>query len=162
MAEEIWKNSTMSQVVIQRTAANGIRHEIITGGRSFSISPEDRRMNQNLAASDTLDVFANGMLHPVKLDEDTEPEVVENPNHISDEQLPGFFKLHYRTFEKRINEISNPIVLQRLLEIGSTHDATVRQMEMVKARHDVLLPPLSAPEVDDSDGMPRIKPVTPR
>lgn len=160
--QEVWKNATQAQIVLQRSAGQGlIRHELITGGRTFTITAEERRMNQNLAANEMLDCFSNGALIPLKLPPETEVEIKENPNHIADDQLPQFFKLHWRTFEKRIDEISNALVLEQLLEIGPEKDATVKQMSVIQARLDVLHP-TTAPRDTDGDGMPRIKPVTPR
>lgn len=163
MDQEVWKNATASQIVLLRQGGPGgqTRHEIISGERTFSISPEERRMNQNMAANPELDVFNNGMLQPVKLLEDSEPEMLDNPNHIGEDQLPRLFKLHYRNFDKRISEISNPIVLQRLIDISAAQDATIRQVETIKARLDAIQPPMDGRGLDE-EGMPKIKPVTPR
>lgn len=162
--QEVWKNATVGQVVVQRSAPNGlVRHELITGERTFSISPEDRRMNQNLAANADLDIFANGTLQPVKLPEDTEPDLLQNPNHIPDTQLPGFFRLQLRTFTKRLEAITNMAMLERLLELGPGQDATVRQMDAVRARLTEVTPKVNPPEEEtDSQGMRRVRPVTPR
>lgn len=162
--QEIWKNSTRSKIFIARNGPNGtIRHEMVGPGRNFTITADERRMNQNVAANESLDVFVNGWFQPIQLPEDAASEISENPNHIPDDKLPGFFKLHYRTFTKRLEQISNTTVLQRLLEIGPDHDATVRQMEEVTKRLNELNPILTAP-VDslDDQGLPRVKPVTPR
>lgn len=163
MDQEVWKNATKSQIVLLRHGGPGgaPRHEMITGDRTFSISPEERRMNQNMAANPDLDVFCNGMLQPVQLLEETEAEMTENPNHIPEEQLPRLFRLHHRTFDKRIQEISNPIVLQRLIDIGPDQDATVRQIELIQTRLNQVNPPLDGRDVDE-EGMPKIKAVTPR
>lgn len=162
--QEVWKNATVGQVVIQRSSPNGlVRHELITGERTFSISPDDRRMNQNLAANSDLDLFANGTLQPVNLPEDTEPGLLENPNHIPDSQLPSFFRLQIRTFTKRIEAITNMAMLERLRELGPGQDATVRQMEVIGARLAEVSPRVNPPEEEtDSQGMRRVRPVTPR
>lgn len=157
---EVWKNAGQARIVIQRLSSDGPRHEMIAGGRTFTISPRERQLNQNLAATPGLDVFANGMLFPVELLEATEDTVRTNPNHLSDDQLPALFKLHYRTFAKRMSEISNPIVLERLLTIAPEH-ATIKQLEMIKERIAELCPEQKPPEVDDS-GEPKIRAVTPR
>lgn len=162
-AQEIWKNATEAQVVIVKHGPNGTtRHELVIGGRTFTLSTDERRMNQNLAYDPVQDIFSNGMLQPVKLPEEASEEVLGNPNHIGDDELPKFFKLHYRTFNKRLDEITNTAVLHRLLNIGPGHDATVRQMEQIQARLDALNPILKKGEPLDDDGLPRIKPVTPR
>jgi hypothetical protein len=162
--QEVWKNSIPGSIVIQRSSPNGIvRHELIASQRSFSISPEDRRMNQNLAANSDLDMFANGMLQPVNLPDTTEPELLENPNHIPDSQLPAFFRMQIRTFTKRIETITNQAMLERLKELGPGQDATVRQMEMIQARLDAVSPKLNPGEDEtDEQGFRRVRPVSPR
>lgn len=159
---ELWKNPGLAQVVIQRVGANGqVRHELISGGRNFSITPADRRMNQNLAANAELDVFANGVLQPVQLLEDTEVGVSENPNHLGGD-ISGVFRLHYKTFQKRVEEITNPVLLQQLLDMAEEADATIRQVSVIRARLDVVAPPVDRPTDVDATGVPKIKPVTPR
>jgi hypothetical protein len=163
-AQEIWKNATQAQVVIQRSAPNGlVRHELITAGRAFTLSSEDRRMNQNLAANEDLDVFSNGTLQPIKLPEDTEPELLTNPNHVADEELPQLFRLQIRTFTKRIAAISNVPMLQRLAELGPGQDATVRQMAVIQERLDEVSPKINPADIEtDEQGMRKIRAVTPR
>jgi hypothetical protein len=162
MEQEVWKNATQAQIVVVRNTPSGHpRHEVIVGGRNFSISAEDRMMNQNMSATPELDVFANGMLQPVKLPEGTDPHIMENPNHIPDDQLPDFFKLHYKVFPKRLSEITNPVVLERLLSIAEEQDATVKQISAIRARLDELNPPQPEPDLDET-GVVKIKPVTPR
>lgn len=158
---ELWKNPGQAQVVILRAAANGPRHELISGGRTFTISPDDRRMNQNMAANEDLDIFSNGILQPVQLLEETEERLLGNPNHMGEDDIRSFFKLHHKTYEKRIADISNPVLLQRLLDVAKEQDATVRQVEMIQQRLDTVAPPLSQPD-DIAGPVPHIKPVTPR
>jgi hypothetical protein len=86
---------------------------------------------------------------------------MENPNHIPDDQLPDFFKLHYKVFPKRLSEITNPVVLERLLSIAEEQDATVKQISAIRARLDELNPPQPEPDLDET-GVVKIKPVTPR
>lgn len=161
---EVWKNAGQSRIVLQRYGANANerRHEMIGGGRTFTISTPERQLNQNLAASPELDVFCNGMLVPVQLPDDADEEVVNNPNHLRDEQLPALFKLNLRTFEKRVEQISNSAVLERLLEMAPDRDATVRQVAMIQARIDGLSPRGTSAVALDETGEAKIRPVTPR
>jgi hypothetical protein len=161
---EVWKNAGHAQIVVLRNGPNGLpRHELITGMRTFSISPEDRRMNQNMAADPKLDVFSNGMLQPINLPEDTEPEVTDNPNHLSDAQLPSLFRTQIRTFTKRVETISNPALLNRLIEIAPGHDVTMRQMEVLKGRLAQVAEKVNPDHIEtDEQGMRKVNPVTPR
>lgn len=160
---EIWKNAGESRIVLQRYGTNNERrHEMIGGGRTFTISTAERQLNQNLAAGPELDVFMNGMLIPVQLPADIDEDVANNPNHLRDEQLPALFRLQWRAFGKRIDQISNTAVLERLLEIAPERDATVRQTEVIKTRIAALAPGGSTAVSIDEKGEARIRPVTPR
>lgn len=135
---ETWKNVTKGRIVVQRLGAAGQRRvEILTSGRVVHLSPQERRINQELAATDQLDIFQNGALQPVRLGTSDEAvALAANPNHLKDEEAVALFGSHWKTFEKRVNQISNVSAIERLIELsGSTDvDATVRQVEFLRAR----------------------------
>jgi hypothetical protein len=165
---EAWLNAGKSRVFINRYDAKGkIRQELIAPGKTFHLSTAERRLNQEMAANEKLDLFRNGMLQPVRLIEGTEDAqaLTENPNLLQQGEEESIFKLHWRTFEKRIAEIDNITTLERILE-AATGDATVRQINQIKARLLELTP---APEemirpdagTGPVPGMPTVRPVTP-
>lgn len=167
---ESWKNVTQGRVYLLRTdRLTGLtKHELVNSGRTFQITPHERRLNQENAANDELDIFSNGILCPVRLidDEDDAREIASNPQHLSDTDMVELFAAHYRTFEKRVAAISNTVTLERLRAVGEEQNATVKQMAVIKARLEELTPdhqmnsePVDVgPRLVDGAGF---KPVTP-
>ena len=142
---ESWKNATAGRFVLTRMSTMGQRtYEMIGPNKTFAVTPAERRLNQELVASEELDAFKNGTLQPVRLPEGTEPDLLQNPNHIAEDEVKGMFGLHWKTFEKRLQEITNPSTLETLLELARQDDvnATVRQLEAIQARMKEVAPPL--------------------
>jgi hypothetical protein len=140
---EVWENASHSQLYIQKYDSRGnIVHEAIQGRRRVSISSDERRLNQDLAATPEQDFFANGTLVPVKLIE-SEADTAElkgNANAMNDEDMKAVFKLALRPFGEKVDAISNPIVIRRLLEVASDVDASIKQVEKLQARLAGLIP----------------------
>lgn len=134
---EVWHNASLATVGVVRHDGNGNRiHESIVGGRKLHISPVERRINEEIAADDTLNPFKNGMLVPVRL-LDSEPDSKElqaNSNAMSETAMKALFRSQLPTFTKKVGEISNPITLGRLLEVASEVDGSIKQVEAIQAR----------------------------
>jgi hypothetical protein len=166
---ETWENTTKGRVFVRKFDARGqLAGELVGAGRSFHLTPQERRINQEMAASEGLDVFKNGILQPVRLlegDEDYE-EIASNPNHVSDSDIRKMVKSHHKTFEKRLSEIQNPSALQRVLEIAKAEDCSISTEAKIKTRLQELSPslyeevvPAGGPDMDHRGGT---KAVTPR
>jgi hypothetical protein len=142
---EQWENASQGLVVLRKLDSLGqITEERVPGGRKVQITPQERRHNQEQAATEALDVFTNGTLRPVRLidkEEDTE-FLQSNVNAMSEDSMRDLYRGPLREFKTRVDAISNPIALQRLLEIASDEsvDATIRQVETVKARLEKVRP----------------------
>jgi hypothetical protein len=166
---ETWKNATRGRIFLKKYNQQGqLAAEMVPGGKVFQISPTERRINTEMAASPDLDFFQNGQLTPVRLIETEEDakEIASNPNLMAESDMVTLFKGHWKTFEAKVNEISNLTTLKRLLEIAQSDevDAKVRQVEAVKARISDIDPVehveiAHAGSVDERTGL---KPVTPR
>jgi hypothetical protein len=142
---ELWENASQATIVVRKVDTLGrISEERVIGGRRVQLTPKERRHNQEQAASDSLDVFTNGIMRPVRLlDDEEDTEVLQsNVNAMSEDAMRDLYKLPIRAFVNRVTEVSNPIALQRILELGSDVDATVKQVEAVKAHLDQVRPPL--------------------
>lgn len=136
--QESWQNVTDGTVILKRTDHRGelTKDEVIVGRRTFHISSTERRLNQGLAADEGLDVFRNGILHPVKLMDDTEEakEIAANPNLMAESEMKDLCRAHPKTFEKRLNEIANTTTLQRLLTMAHAEDASIKRVEAIEQR----------------------------
>jgi hypothetical protein len=140
---EMWENHSNGKVWVwkidQRTG--GMRDEIVASGMKFSIKNDDRVMNQEMAASEEMDIFKNGTLMPVRLiDQEEAKELASNPNFISESEMRDLFTGHWKTFETKVASITNAGVLERMLAISGEVDAKVRQVEVLKARLHELNP----------------------
>lgn len=142
---EVWENAGKGRVAIQKLDQRGLkRTEIVAGGRKFHVTPRERRMNQELVALESMDVFINGTLRPVRMIEGTEDakEIASNPNHLSESDMVTLLKSHYKTFDDRLESITNIGTVERLLELAETDEvgATVRTVSRLRDRLAALNP----------------------
>lgn len=149
--QEVWQNMSKGRVSVLKFDRNGdTRHELIRGGQKFNITTEERLLNMDRAANDELDVFKNGFLTPVRLLEDSDDytEIAANPNLLGESELEAMFDLHWKQFQAKVEEISNVLTLERLLELAESDDinVTVKQHQTLKARLAELSPIAQAVE----------------
>lgn len=164
---ETWRNNMPGTVIITRVGEYG-RKEVtaVNGGRTFEITPQERRINQSAAATRDLDVFTNGTLSPVTLlDDEPDTEALRsNPNTLDEEELPQLFRLRGAEFTERIGQITTLPPIGRLLELARDplYDATLSQYEALKSRDLELRGSLDdqPARIPEPDGIPRG--VTPR
>lgn len=165
--QEIWINAIAGRIQVRKFDARGqLGAELVGSGRKVFLTPEERQINQELAASHDLDVFANGALQPVKLLDGADEAAIVTPNHISEDDMRSLFSEQWKKFDARIAQISNPATLKRLLELAEEVDAKVRQVDVIRQRLDEV-EPVDITEIEAggrTDDLVRggIKPVTPR
>lgn len=136
---ESWKNVTRGRAVIIKLDQFGQkRHEMVGAGKTFTLTPAERRINQEAAANEKLDHFLNGTLQPISLPDGT--DFVPNPNHFDAGEETDIFKLGREQFVKRVKQIENPTAVRTLLETAANPatDAFVWQLEALKARYAVI------------------------
>lgn len=134
---ETWQNATRGLVVLKKYNQRGdLGDEVVTAGRSIHITPTERRINQEMAANEDLDMFKNGTLAPLRIidTEEDAKEIASNPNILSESEMKELFAGHWKAFDTRVNQIKNPQTLERMLEVASELDAKVRQVETIKER----------------------------
>ncbi len=141
---ETWTNATQGRIVVKMHNSQGVVDDILVAPRkNIHVTPNDRRMNQELAADPTQDPFQNGFLAPVRLiDGEADSELLmDNPNVITEDEMTAMFSKDFESFTARVEEITLPITLQRLLRISSdVETAQVRQVNAIKARISKLSP----------------------
>ncbi len=138
---ETWRSSIEGTIFIKRYDRSGDEiDEMIGAGKEIRVLPEERRLNQEIAATPELDPFQNGMLVPLRLVESAEDyeELKGYPNHLTEDDMRGLLKNSkaLAALETGIADISNPTTLVRFLAIAEepTVDATVRQVAVIRAR----------------------------
>lgn len=143
VAKETWRNATAGYVVVAKINRKGdLDHEIIPGGKSVILSYDERMLNSEGAALESLDVFKNGTMVPVRFADDSEDiaEIQSNPNLKSEDELRALFKLQWKKFESEVATISNVTTLNRMKEIAGEGDATVRQVNVIESRMGEIAP----------------------
>lgn len=140
---EIWRNGGASRHWVSRIGQYGARYqEIIAGYKTFSISPEERRLNQNIVARPEYDPFTNGTFQPVTLldDEPDTDSLRTNPNVFDDEVGVRIFKMKGEKFRDRVSMINNATAISRLLDMARDpkNECTLQQFEYIKLRQGEL------------------------
>lgn len=157
---EQWENASGAMIVLRKMDTLGrITEEKVAGGRNVQITPGERRYNQEQCASEDLDVFKNGLMRPVRLLDSEEDSAVlqANVNAMSESTMRALFNTPIRAFSAKVREVSNPIALQRFLELAQDDavEATVKQVEVLKGRLNEIRPPIG--EVSVSGGVASTK-----
>lgn len=140
---ETWQNIGRARYVLKKFSSRGdLVGEIISGGRKFHVTTRERQINSEMTANSSLDPFANGMFAPVKLLDSTDDleQIAANPNLIGEDEMVDLVKGRVDGLRKRVGEISNTIVLERMLEVATEQDATVGKVDAIKGRIDELSP----------------------
>lgn len=165
---EVWENSTKGRIGVLKFDRRGdLRNELIRPGAKVHLTPDERQINQERAADNSLDVFQNGFLVPVRLLDGTEDakEIASNPNLMSESDLRALFGKQWKAFGAQVAQISNQITLQRLLALADEDDvnATVKQVAIIRDRlAEVSGVKVVEPESPVSDREIDLKPTTPR
>lgn len=163
---EIWKSGIAGTISVLKFNRRGeLASEVVRSGQACTLTTEERIINQEKAATADLDIFKNGMMVPVRILDDAEDaaEIAANPNLMAESEMNDLFKAHWKTFENRVAQVSNPIVIQRLLQIAEAQDATVKQVNVLKVRMESLREKTAAPrpEGSEAEGDESFRPVTP-
>lgn len=149
---EIWQSSIQGKIGVLKFDRRGdLIHEIVPGGRKFSITTNERLINSDRTVDESKDPFKNGMLIPVRLLDTAEDaaEIAANPNLMTESDMLDLLK-NKRGFQARLADITNRFALQRMLELAERDDvdASVRQVNAINARLEELDP--SVVEVSSS------------
>lgn len=137
---EAWKSTIPGTIVVKRLDRRGdLAEETLQEGQVLHITPNERRLNMEMAADDDLNVFKNGFLTPVRLIETAEDieDLKDNPNHMTEEDMRAVFKIKaIAEFRERMGAVTNPITITRMIELAGSDEvnATVRQVDFLKSQ----------------------------
>lgn len=168
--EEIWENPNKGPMYIKTYNHEGkLVSTPIRPGKRIAISTKERLINQDIAASEELDMFKNGHLVPVTVAETASDyeEIMSNPNLISESEIRDLFGIKaIADFRSRLEEITNPGTLSRIKEIASDEslDPSKKQLDAIDARLEAVAPSQLRPDisVEEADSGKFIKPVFPK
>lgn len=117
---ELWKNTAAGMRWF--VTFDGLGKEqgrTVNGNRTFTITPFERRINQERAALSTLDPFRNGTFLLVEPADDTDMDEISDTQARTDgeiQQLINDLKGDPTLVEEFLQDIESPITLNRLLE----------------------------------------------
>lgn len=162
---EAWQCAIPGRVMIRKYALNGeVRTELVASGRVIHLTPTERKLNQEVAISEDLDVFLNGAMQPVRLLEDGEDSeaIATHPNHLTETQARRLFKGAAKNLVERLAQITNRSAVERLLELAEdpATGASYQQHQLITARLKALDPEVDLGHVKTRaparDGRPEI------
>lgn len=124
---------TLSHTVLNR-ANNPVPERLTLGpnavGRTFRISPEDRRDNQDRVARPSQDPFTNGMLLRVDESQQKDPQTA-SPNAVSTEELLDLLDLAEDEFAARLGQL-NEIAVRQLLDMAESAGASYARVKALE------------------------------
>lgn len=155
---ETWKNSSDSRIVIKKFDYDGrLKDGIIKGRQTFTLSAQERRINSEMASSESLDAFRNGTLLPVQLVESADDlgQIQENPNLMSETDMEELVDGHHKKLTARLAEVTSAATVKRLVEVAESRETTTGKLKAVKDRLEELAPERAdAGEGDGTDLKP--------
>lgn len=140
-SHELWKSAIPGTIYVKRFDRKGeLIDEMVGPGKTIHLTPNERRLNQEMVAEIQYDVFTNGFMIPVRLiandTEDTTDAFQVNANHLSEDDMKEL--LEDRRATKKLSDaldaVTNPMTLQRMIAVAGDIDASVKQVEAIKAR----------------------------
>lgn len=135
---ETWQAN--GRIVLRKFNRTGnLEAVLVNSGRRIQLTEQERIMNQDRVADESMDPFANGTLSPVRLPDSSKESaqaIVESPNTIGEEDMVKLLDGHHKTFEKKLGEITSPYVVRRMLAIAQSDDVdvTLKRVEAIESR----------------------------
>jgi hypothetical protein len=137
---EVWKNTTTGMRWAKFHDRGGNEQtKLVQGGRTFAITPFDRQVNQDMAATPSQDLFRNGTFTLVKAAEDTNMDEIKSPDSLTDNELAALSQEIQGTPERVdyfTKDIVAPIALGHLVEQLVVDGAPKEAIAFVKAKRD--------------------------
>lgn len=117
---ELWKNTAAGmRWFVTFDAIGKEQGRTVNGNRTFTITPFERKINQERAANASLDHFRNGTFLLVEAAEDTDMDEIADTQARTDreiEQMVNDLKGDPKLIDEFLGNIESPITLNRLLE----------------------------------------------
>lgn len=161
--KELWKNLGRGDVWIKAFDVKGNTiAKKIPGGGSIQLSPEERKMNQEIAYGPEADVFSNGKLvvsdfaQLVDVAEDLEDL---RSNSLSESEIKKLLEENTNTLKKKLAEITSPHVISVLKDmVEDNDDVSVAKATAIQARYSEIMPPTTRQQFEDFEDSDSIKP----
>ncbi len=137
---EVWKNTAAGMRWYKILDRQGREvGKTVQGGRTFTLAPFDRQINQDEAASPEQDLFRNGNFVLIKAAEDTNMDEIESSDSFTDAELSALVHeilAKDKTIEQVIYPIESPVTLGRLMEELVIEDASKSAIDAVRKKKE--------------------------
>lgn len=152
-AVEIWKNVAAGMRYYRSLDAMGRETtSLVQAGRTFSLTPLERQLNQEMAASKQLDMFLNGTFLLVQASDDTNMDEIQSPNSITDREIVTVVQEtkggDLRPLKKLMKLVDSYHTAQRILEELVVEDAPQSAVSLAKQKVEELTEKPNVPMVD--------------
>lgn len=139
---EVWQNVSLGSKWYKCFDVRGqVTTKVVRGGKTFTLSPLERQMNQESAANPKQSLFLNGTFVLRRPAEATDMAELASPEALTDEQLNDIVRdvmFAELDITELIGELQSEVTLQRLHEKLIVEDAKKSVIDLVKARLDHL------------------------
>jgi hypothetical protein len=170
---EVWKNTAAGMrwyTTLDRLGNE--KGKTVQGGRTFTLTPFDRQMNQDNAASPEQDLFRNGSFVLIKPAKETIMGEIESSDSLTDAELETMVHevmAENVTIEAAVHFIDSPVTLHRIAEQLVISDAPQSAVAFVREKKDskeatvaqerefVAPAPPSEPEVKTPSDIPEVE-----
>jgi hypothetical protein len=133
---EVWKNNAAGFRWYKNHDRTGKESSgIVQGGRTFTITPFDRQVNQDMAANPDLDMFRNGTFTLVKAAEDTNEDEIQSPDALTEGEVLALsmdISASPESADHFLKGVNSPMALNRVLEQLVVDDAPKDAIQYVK------------------------------
>lgn len=137
---EVWKNQAAGMRWYKVLDRQGYEvGKTVHGYRTFTLTPFDRQINQDKAASPEQDLFRNGSFVLIKKAADTQMDEIESPDSFTDAELTTLIHevlAKDKTIEEAIFNVESAVTLGRLMEELVIEDAPKSFIDAVRAKKD--------------------------
>lgn len=135
---EIWKNTTHGMRWCKQHDRGGNEvTKIVNSKRTFSITPLDRQLNQDIAATAELDLFRNGTFVLVKEADDTNHDEIQSPDSVTDDEIAALVMEvlgNPEGVDHYLKGINSPVALNRIYDQFVADDVDKSVIEYVKMK----------------------------
>lgn len=140
---ELWKNVSLGSAWVRKTDHRGLEKvEVIKGKRTFTITPFDRQINQQMSAEPEADLFRNGWFVLVRAADSTDENEILGTDAMTDNEIETLV-LEVQGNPDAINpvvrKIKSPVTLDRIIEEMVVQDAPHSAVAIVKAAREEMV-----------------------
>lgn len=140
VGRELWRNvSPGLRYYITMDALGNQTHGVVQPGRTFTITPLERQLNQQASHSTKADLFRNGTFVLVQKTDETVEDEIDSPNSLADDDIERAVSIAIAeddtvAFEAMVARMSSVVTGQRILEEVVLQDAPQSMVNAVKEK----------------------------